>query len=103
MESLSRESKFSCDRPNSTERAMPELVNAWRRRVGIEHLGVGYELWDLVRPKASVHDRLVARMSALGRDYENKNIAYDVVQFLLAEVLNAEKGIERAYEAALPT
>src|SRR5204863_6855964 len=79
--------------------SMGETVNRWRTRVKVERLGVGYELWDLARPKAAVHGRIAAKAEELGRDYKDDDIAYMLVEHLLAEVLNAAEGAERSFEA----
>jgi hypothetical protein len=78
---------------------MGDRVNAWRNRMIREMLGQGYELWDLARPKAAVHDRLAQKAAKIGRDYDDEDIAYMLVDHLLDEVLNAAEGIERSFDA----
>jgi hypothetical protein len=75
-----------------------ERTNAWRNRIMAEQLGTGYELWDLGRARASVHDRLAAKARALGRDYDDDYIAYMLSEHLLLELLNAAEGVERSVE-----
>ena len=71
----------------------------WRRRTMFEHLGVGYELWDLARPKLGAHDRLADRLAKLGRTYADNDLAYMLVEHSLVEVVNAAEGAERSLTA----
>lgn len=71
----------------------------WRRRMRFEKLGVGYELWDLSRPKPAVHDRLADRLEKLGRKYADNDLAYMLVEHSLLEVVNAAEGAERSLTA----
>jgi hypothetical protein len=65
----------------------------------LEHLGMGGELWDISRSRPAVHGRLVSSAQSLGRTYDNEEVDYMLVDFLLAELLNAVEGVERSFEA----
>ena len=71
----------------------------WQRRILIECLGVGYELWDLSRSKPPVHDHLVDRLEKLGRNYPDNDLAYMLVEHSLLEVVNTAEGAERSLTA----
>jgi transcriptional regulator with XRE-family HTH domain len=77
----------------------PSRSTEWRRRTMFEQLGVGYELWDLARPKQAVHDRLADRLAKLGRTYADNDLAYMLVEHSLLEVVNAAEGAERSLAA----
>ena len=91
----------SCGRTVSRRysRAMSQWANGWRKRVMFERLGYGGELFDFSRPKSAVHVRLADRMRALGRNYDDDDITFRLVDTLLDEVLNAAEAVERAHQA----
>jgi hypothetical protein len=59
-------------------------------------LGAGYETWILDPTRYQGHDELRARAAAVGRHWTKRDLAYELAENLLSDVLGAAGGVEHS-------